>query len=55
MADLSGFNPYAAGRKHYGGGRNHPNQGKTTDLAGYGRRDKQRQVKIEALKRRMGQ
>lgn len=33
------FEPYAAGRKVYGGGRSAPNVGKTANMAGYGRRD----------------
>lgn len=33
------FNPYAAGGKHYGGGRSAPNVGMTSNMAGYGRRD----------------
>lgn len=48
--DRSGFNPYAAGRKHYGGGRSFPNQGKTSNKAGYGKRD----AKLAAIRKRLG-
>lgn len=46
-----GFNPYAAGNKTYGGGRNMPNIGPTSDPLGYSSRDlkaKARQAAIQA-------
>lgn len=39
---VSQFNPYAAGAKHYGGGRSAPNVGKTANKLGYALRDAKR-------------
>lgn len=47
---VSQWNPYAAGKKHYGGGRSAPNVGKTTNKVGYAKRD----ALQAALKRRLG-
>jgi hypothetical protein len=48
------FNPYAAGDKHYGGGRSAPNVGKTTNKVGYGKRDAKKAAMTEAFKRHGG-
>lgn len=48
-----GFNPYAAGRKHYGGGRSMPNIGPVQDLLGYAKRDNKRSAKQNAIQRRL--
>lgn len=50
----SQHNPYAAGSKHYGGGRSFPNVGKTANKVGYGQRDKKREAMTEAFKRHGG-
>lgn len=47
-------NPYAAGSKHYGGGRSFPNVGKTTNKVGYGKRDAKKAAMTEAFKRHGG-
>lgn len=47
-----GFNPYAAGKKVYGGGRPNPNSGKVDNAAaarGYAQRDQRNAVKKDAL------
>jgi hypothetical protein len=49
-----GFNPYAAGKKHYGSGRPMPTVGKVTDRAGYTKRDARAAARKEALLRRLG-
>ena len=49
----SGFNSFAAGRKHYGAGRSAPNVGKTADKAGYGMRDASAANRLDALQRRL--
>lgn len=38
------FNAYAAGAKHYGGGRAAPNVGKTANKTGYAMRDAKRRA-----------
>lgn len=50
----AGFNPYAAGKKRYGGGRSMPNIGKVGYTAGYGQRDAQAEARRNALIRRAG-
>lgn len=50
----AGFNPYAAGKKRYGGGRLAPNVGKTPNMAGYGQRDAAAAARRDALIRRAG-
>lgn len=40
----TGFNNYAAGKKHYGGGRSMPNIGPVGDLLGYAIRDRKKQT-----------
>ncbi len=49
-----GFNPYAAGKKHYGSGRPMPTVGRVTDRAGYTKRDAKAAARKEALLRRLG-
>ena len=49
-----GFNPYAAGNKHYGGGRSFPNMG-ASDKQGYAKRDNEAAARRNALLRRMQQ
>ena len=49
-----GFNPYAAGKKHYGSGRPMPTVGKVTDRAGYKKRDVKAAARRDALMRRLG-
>jgi hypothetical protein len=49
-----GFNPYAAGKKHYGSGRPMPTVGRVTDRAGYTKRDAKAAARREALLRRLG-
>jgi hypothetical protein len=49
-----GFNPYAAGKKHYGSGRPMPTVGKVTDRAGYKQRDVKAAARRDALMRRIG-
>jgi hypothetical protein len=48
-----GFNPYAAGRKHYGSGRPMPTVGKVTDKGGYKKRDVKAAARRDALFRRL--
>lgn len=52
MADKSGFNRYAAGRKTYGGGRPFPNVGigGATSAQGYA----QREARRKAIAKRAG-
>jgi hypothetical protein len=52
--NVSGFNPYAAGKKQYGSGRPMPNIGKSGSTAGYGRRDAEAKARKDALIRRAG-
>jgi len=47
----SGFNPYAAGKKHYGSGRSMPTTG-AVDKLGYAERDSKAAARREALLRR---
>lgn len=49
------FNPYAAGAKRYGGGRNFPNMGPVSGLGmlGYNQRDNEAKAKKAAIMRRM--
>jgi hypothetical protein len=51
----SGFNPYSAGNKQYGGGRNAPNVGPTSaqGQAGYNKRDAEARRLRNAMLRRM--
>jgi hypothetical protein len=49
----AGFNPYAAGRKHYGSGRPMPTVGKVTDKGGYKKRDVKAAARRDALLRRL--
>ena len=49
-----GFNPYGAGKKHYGSGRPMPTVGKVTDRAGYTIRDNKAAARRDALIRRLG-
>lgn len=48
-----GFNPYGAGKKHYGSGRPMPTVGKVTDRAGYTKRDAKAAARKDALMRRL--
>lgn len=48
-----GFNPYAAGKKHYGGGRSMPTVGKVTNKGGYKKRDVKAAARRDALMRRI--
>jgi hypothetical protein len=48
-----GFNPYGAGKKHYGSGRPMPTVGKVTDRAGYKQRDVKAAARRDALLRRI--
>lgn len=47
------FNPFAAGRKVYGGGRAFPNVGKSSTMQGYGRRDAAMKARRQAFLDRM--
>ena len=47
-----GFNPYAAGAKIYGGSRYNPTMG-PVDKTGYKERDRERQVRRNAISARM--
>lgn len=51
-SDGGGFNPFAAGNKHYGGGRPMPNLG-ANDPRGYRERDLKLQARRNALLRKM--
>jgi|TARA_R110000772_G_scaffold146578_2_gene256752 hypothetical protein len=48
-----GFNPYAAGKKHYGSGRPMPTVGRVSDRAGYNERDVKAAARRDALMRRI--
>ena len=48
-----GFNPYGAGKKHYGSGRPMPTVGKVTDKGGYKQRDVKAAARRDALFRRL--
>lgn len=48
----SGFNPYAAGQKHYGGGRSFPTSGSVNKL-GYAERDNQHAARRNAMLQRL--
>lgn len=48
-----GLNPYAAGKKHYNGGRSMPNIGPVGDLLGYKTRDLKRSARQNAIARLM--
>lgn len=48
-----GFNKNAAGSKSYGMGRAAPNMGKTTNKAGYGKRDAMN-ARANAIQKRLG-
>jgi hypothetical protein len=50
----STFNPYAAGKKHYGTGRSMPTAGKVGDMLGYRERDAKANARRDALIRRAG-
>lgn len=47
-----GFNSYAAGNKHYGGGRSAPNIG-PVDPMGYKERDAKNRINKNAIMRRI--
>lgn len=47
-----GFQPYAAGDKHYGGGRNFPTSG-MVDRLGYAERDGMAKARRNAILRRL--
>lgn len=47
------FNPYASGRKHYGGGRSAPNVGPVRDKSGYVERDIKLKARRDALTKRL--
>lgn len=51
----SQFNSYAAGNKHYGGGRNMPNIGPVSGSGqlGYAERDNQAKARKDAILRRL--
>jgi len=48
----SGFNPYAAGNKHYGGGRSFPTSGSVNKL-GYAERDNKAAARRNAMLQRL--
>lgn len=48
-----GFNPYAAGKKHYGTGRPMPTVGKVTNKGGYTVRDNKAAARRDAMLRRL--
>lgn len=50
----SGFNPYAAGDKHYGAGRNFPTSG-TVNRQGYAERDNMVRARRNAMLQRLQQ
>lgn len=52
---FQGFNPYAAGRKVYGGGRSMPNIGAVSGLGkmGYNQRDNEASARKKAILRRL--
>lgn len=47
------FNPYSAGKKHYGAGRTMPNIGPVQNPKGYAERDNKAQARKNAIIRRM--
>lgn len=49
-----GFNPLAAGNKHYGSGRPMPTVGKITNKYGYAERDAKAAARRSALMNRIG-
>jgi hypothetical protein len=53
IKDSDGFNPFAAGKKRYGGGRDAPNIGMTLDPLGYAERDASVKARNNAILRRM--
>ena len=50
-----GFNPYGAGKKHYGTGRPMPTVGKVKNKVGYGVRDGKAEARRDAVLRRLSQ
>ena len=48
-----GFNPYAAGKKHYGSGRSMPTVRKVVNKGGYKKRDVKAGARRDALMRRL--
>lgn len=48
-----GFNAYAAGRKHYGGGRPMPNIGHVMNKLGYSKRENEAEARKKAVMRRL--
>lgn len=46
-------NDYAAGKKHYGGGRSMPNIGPVSDMLGYAVRDRKRSTMQNAILKRL--
>ena len=53
---FQGFNPYAAGAQHYGGGRSAPNVGNMSGegQSGYNERDNKAAARKRALLKRLG-
>lgn len=47
------FNPYSAGKKHYGAGRTMPNIGPVSNPQGYKERDNRASARKNAILRRM--
>lgn len=43
------FNPYASGKKHYGGGRHAPNVGAVRNKTGYAKRSLKAKARRDAL------
>ena len=50
---FSGFNSYAAGKKHYGAGRSMPNIGPVSNRQGYNERDNKAKARKGAILRRL--
>lgn len=50
---IPAVNPYATGKKRYGGGRTAPNVGPVRDVLGYAQRDSKLRAKKNAVLRRM--
>lgn len=52
---FKGFNPYAAGKKIYGGGRSMPNIGSVSGMGklGYAKRDREAGTRKNAILRRL--
>ncbi|MFF5977033.1 hypothetical protein ACFY7C_36635 [Streptomyces sp. NPDC012769] len=48
-----GFNPYGAGKKHYGAGRTMPNIGPVSNKQGYAERDNKAAARKAAMLRRL--